>query len=331
MNGIYRMFRKFLKINKKYIFRDVIIAGLLVFLISKTSFPENKPLTARITGNGSDASFLISSMTKDPNHMTATLKNARKIDESEPDKDQSPKKTLSVEEIESPITNSIGMKFEYIPPDTFMMGSLPDEPGRDKDERCYEVTLSQGFYMQTTEVTQGQWQAVMGKNPSNFFDCGDNCPVEGVSWYDVQQFIKELNKKENTAKYRLPTEAQWEYASRAGSVSWFCFGDDETKLKDYAWFQDNSQGKTHPVAQKKPNTWNLYDMHGNVWEWCKNWDGEYPSKATFDPTGPKKGSFRVVRGGSWYYPLLDARCANRFYMLPGQSNYNLGFRLVMTR
>ncbi|HLC15756.1 MAG TPA: SUMF1/EgtB/PvdO family nonheme iron enzyme, partial [Thermodesulfovibrionia bacterium] len=164
----------------------------------------------------------------------------------------------------SNIENSLKMKFAYIPPGKFMMGST-------------NVTLSQGFFMQTTPVTQGQWKALMGNNPSRFKRCGDDCPVESVSWHDAQKFIEKLNKREGVNKYRLPTEAEWEYAARAGSDTAYCFGDDEARLSEYAWYDKNSDGRTHPVAKKKPNAWWLYDMHGNVWEWSEDWYGDYPT------------------------------------------------------
>ena len=149
-----------------------------------------------------------------------------------------------------------------------MMGSPSSEPKREKDEKQHRVTLTKGFYMGATEVTQSQWKAIMGNNPSYFK--GDNRPVEKVSWDDCQEFIRELNLQEGGNKYRLPTEAEWEYTCRAGTTTRFCFGDSESRLGDYAWYSSNSSSKTHPVSRKKPNVWGLYDMHGNVWEWCED-------------------------------------------------------------
>jgi len=227
-------------------------------------------------------------------------------------------------------TNSLGMKFVLMPAGTFMMGSPSDEDGRDDDERRHRVTISQPFYMQTTEVTQGQWRAVMGNDPSHFNSCGDNCPVEQVSWDDVQAFIRRLNNREGAGRYRLPTEAQWEYACRAGSTTRFCFGDDESRLGDYAWYDRNSGRRTHSVAQKKPNAWGLYDMHGNVWEWCADWYDAYPSGHVTDPTGPSSGSDRVYRGGSWLGYARLCRSAIRVNYTPGDRNDFLGFRLTRT-
>ena len=211
-------------------------------------------------------------------------------------------------------TNSIGMEFAYIPPGRFIMGSPFDEPGRREDEKQRNVTIANGFFMQTTEVTQNQWMALMEKNPANFDECGGDCPVESVSWREVQEFITRVNDLEKTGNYRLPTESEWEYAARAGNTGWFCFGSDPNRFPEYAWFRGNSDGRTHPVAQKLPNEWGLYDVHGNVWEWCQDRDGEYV----------------LVRGGSWYYPMLFARSANRFYVFPEDRNYTIGFRLVQT-
>lgn len=208
------------------------------------------------------------------------------------------------------------------------MGSPSSEPERDSDENQHRVTLTKGFYMGVTEVTQGQWREIMGSNPSNFK--GDNLPVEQVSWNDCQEFIRKLNLQEGGNKYRLPTEAEWEYACRAGSTSRFCFGDSDGSLEQYAWYNSNSSNKTHPVAQKKPNEWGLYDMHGNVWEWCQDWFGDYPSGHVADPDGPSSGSFRVRRGGSWFSYAGVCRSASRHDGTPGGRGGHLGFRLART-
>ncbi len=226
------------------------------------------------------------------------------------------------------ISDDFGMKFVYIPPGTFMMGSSENEPGRDRDETLHRVTLTRGFYMQTTEVTQGQWKEVMGENPSRFKECGDDCPVETVSWDDVQEFIKSLNRK-GEGLYRLPTEAEWEYAARAGSETAYCFGNDAADLGKYAWYGESWDGGTHPVAQKQPNAWGLYDMHGNVWEWCHDWYGKYPSDTVTDPTGSESGSDRVNRCGSFLNTARYCRSANRGnWRPPGFRGGYLGFRLV---
>jgi len=231
---------------------------------------------------------------------------------------------------------SIGMKFVYIKPGSFMMGSPSGESGRDDDETRHRVTLTRGFYMQTTEVTQGQWKAVMGSNPSYFNGCGDNCPVEAVSWNDVQGFIKRLNEKEGKSKFRLPTEAQWEYACRADTITPFSFGN--CLSTDQANYDGNyplagcSKGKyrkkTIRVGSFRPNARGLYDMHGNVWEWCQDWYGDYPSGTVSNPKGPASGSARVLRGGSWNFNARICRSADRDRSEPGYRNDNYGFRLV---
>jgi formylglycine-generating enzyme required for sulfatase activity len=226
------------------------------------------------------------------------------------------------------ITNTIGMKFVLIPAGKFVMGSPPDMPGRDDDEKQHEVRISKPFYMQTTEVSQGQWKKVMGNNPSHFIGCGDDCPVERVSWNDAQEFIEKLNQKEKTNKYRLPTEAEWEYACRAGTSTKYSFGDDFNKLDDYAWHSANSEGHTHPVSQKKPNDWGLYDMYGNVQEWCQDGSGDYPSNAVVDPVGPYKHGSRVRRGRAWNDQPWNIHSAERSADIPGRGLKDQGFRVA---
>lgn len=224
---------------------------------------------------------------------------------------------------------TLGARFALIPAGTFKMGSPSSEPGRDIDETQHPVTISRPFYMQTTEVTQGQWKRVMGNNPSSFGGCGNDCPVEKVSWSDVQEFILKLNSMEGTDKYRLPTEAQWEYSARAGTTTRFYTGDNDDDLSRAGWHEGNSESKTHPMGQKRPNAWGLYDMHGNVWEWVQDWFGDYPSGHVTDPTGPSSGSYRVVRGGSWGSFARSCRSVNRLCYPLNAKLYDLGFRLVM--
>lgn len=223
-----------------------------------------------------------------------------------------------------------GMEFVYIPPGAFTMGSPTTEEGRDEDEKQHRVTLTKGFFMQTTEVTQGQWKEVMGGNPSRFPRCGDDCPVEAVSWNDIQSFIGKLNQREGKDRYRLPTEAEWEYAARAGHTTRFSFGDDSARLRLFAWYRVSSGGKTHAVGSKKPNAWGLYDMHGNVWERCQDWYGAYPEGAATDPTGPPSGTYRVLRGGSWFRVHRSVRSANRYPYSPRVTSNQIGFRLLRT-
>ena len=225
------------------------------------------------------------------------------------------------------LPGNVEMKFRKIPAGKFTMGSPEKE--RDSDEGpLHIVRITKPFYLGMYEVTQAQWKAVMGNNPSKYKDCGDDCPVEMVKWNDVQEFINKLNQKEGSNKYRLPTEAEWEYACRAESNTKFSFGDDVGVLGQYAWYVENSGGSTHPVGQKKPNAWGLYDIHGNVWEWVYDRYGNYPPAPVTDPTGPPSGASRVIRGGSWLNVPGDARSAYRSKYTPGFSYHLLGFRLA---
>jgi len=235
-------------------------------------------------------------------------------------------------------TNDFGMSFVLIPPGTFVMGSPEGETtGRYSDEEIqHSVTLTQSFYLQTTEVTQGQWKALMGNNPSHFSSCGDDCPVENVSWEDIQEFIGKLNLHENAHLYQLPTEAQWEYAARAGSTTALANGhlaetgcSIDNNLNAMAWYCGNADSKTHQVAQKKANAWGLYDMHGNVWEWCQDWKSAYPTNSVTDPRGPSTGTVRVRRGGGWTDGAQYCRSAQRGSTAAG-SRSALGLRLSMT-
>jgi formylglycine-generating enzyme required for sulfatase activity len=228
------------------------------------------------------------------------------------------------------LPGDVSVELEQIPAGTFKMGSPETEAGHFKDETLHEVTISKPFYLGKYPVTQSQWQAVMGSNPSYFK--GPQRPVEEVSWEDAVEFCRKLSElpEEKAAGrvYRLPTEAEWEYACRAGSQTAYSFGDDARLLKDFAWFSDNSNRQTHPVGQKKPNAWGLYDMHGNVWEWCGDWYGVYPRGSATDPTGPKEGSGRVLRGGVWYCSAGDCRAASRSDYDPANSQSNFGLRLA---
>ena len=220
----------------------------------------------------------------------------------------------------------LGMEFVWVPAGRFVMGSPESEEGRYDDERQHEVRISRGYWMGRYEVTQGEWKAVMGESPSFFSECGARCPVDSVSWEDVQEFISKLNKKEsgNRYKYRLPTEAEWEYGARAGTA-----GVRHGELGSIAWYDGNSGDRTHPVGQKRANAWGLHDTLGNVWEWTADWYGDYPSGLVTDPRGPLTGSDRVGRGGGWNSGARDVRTAHRSAThSPGDSCNNDGFRLV---
>lgn len=230
-------------------------------------------------------------------------------------------------EFESNYTNSIGMKFMKIPAGEFMMGSTSDEDKRDDDEGpVHKVTIKEPFYLGKFEVTQEQWREVMGNDPSSLNCKGDNLPVDSVYWSDAQEFIKKLNEKEGTDKYRLPSEAEWEYACRAGTTTPYCCGDYlwvesfDDDLGDnvvihtyYGWYAANSDGRTIPVGQMKPNPWDLYDMHGNVWEWVQD---KYHSNYNGAPSGGSawengNSSGHVARGGGCRDRTWDCRSANR--------------------
>ncbi len=224
------------------------------------------------------------------------------------------------------VGKGITMKLVKIPAGRFIMGSSSNESGRDGDEGPqHRVTISKSFYMGVYEVTQAQYQAVMGKNPSKFK--GVNRPVEKVSWNNAVEFCKRLSRKTGKT-FRLPTEAEWEYACRGGTTSRFSFGNSDTSLSAYAWYGSNSGNKTHDVGQKKPNAFGLYEMHGNVWEWCNDWKGQYSSSSVTDPAGPVSGSYRVFRGGYWINSAGICRSANRSGGGPGRRSGSLGFRVV---
>jgi formylglycine-generating enzyme required for sulfatase activity len=223
----------------------------------------------------------------------------------------------------------VTLALTLIPAGKFMMGSPDSEKGRNENEGPrHEVTLSKPFYMGVTEVTQAQYEAVMDRNPSHFK--GATNPVEMVSWNDATEFCRKLCMM-TRQRVRLPTEAEWEYACRAGTATAFSFGDADSTLGDYAWFTANSGNKTQSVAYKKPNAWGLYDMYGNAWEMCADWYGDYPNGAVTDPQGPTSGPYRVLRGGSWSHVPGHCRSAYRnddgFY--PGNFSSYLGFRVVV--
>ena len=178
-------------------------------------------------------------------------------------------------------------------------------------------------------MTQAQWHAVMESDPSQF--TGDpNRPVESVSWNDAREFVSKLNAMEPGATYRLPTEAEWEYAARAGSAAAYAFGDDAAQLDAYGWYADNAGNTTHPVGEKQPNAWGVYAMHGGVWEWVQDRYGAYPSEAATESVGPPPGNRRVIRGGGWLSPAEDCRVASRSHAHPAFRGAHVGFRLVRT-
>jgi formylglycine-generating enzyme required for sulfatase activity len=257
------------------------------------------------------------------------------------------------------LENSIGMKLVLIPAGEFDMGSPDSDPdAREAEKPQHRVRISRPFFLGKYEVTQGQYQQIMGGNPSLFSASGPNqdwrnkvigldtknFPVENVSWEEAQEFCRKLSaleaEKAAGRVYRLPTEAEWELACRAGSTTIYSFGDDATKLDDYAWHHENSDPPTqavrgprpHPVGEKLPNAYGLYDLHGNVWEWCRDsFDaGYYPRKVKEDPPGPDHDGLRILRGGSWADPIQKCRAANRRYDIKDLHNFNVGFRIALS-
>ena len=222
--------------------------------------------------------------------------------------------------------NGIKYNMVWVEGGTFRMGATSEQGSEISDEKpVHSVTLS-GYYIGKTEVTQVLWEAVMGSKPSRFK--GDYLPVENVSWDDCQEFIRKLNSMTGQ-NFRLPTEAEWEFACRGGNNSRGYKYSGSNNLGSVAWYDGNSGGKTHPVATKLPNELGIYDMSGNVWEWCADWYGDYSSGAQTNPTGPYGGSLRVRRGGSWRYFVRCCRSSFRYDCDPADRGYNLGLRLAL--
>jgi len=231
------------------------------------------------------------------------------------------------------VTNSVGMKLSLIPPGQFVMGSPPGEEWHRDDEIRHSVKLTNAFYMGAAEVTQGQWKALMGENPSFF--TGDALPVDTVTWQQAVEFCRKLSEKEG-ALYRLPTEAEWEYACRAGTTTPFHTGNtistDRANYDGNYTYGDGKKGvfreTTTRAGSFAPNSWGLHDMHGNVWEWCADWYAGYPGAEVSGPTGAADGKARVVRGGCWINFPAVCRSANRGKTVPVSWNFHFGFRVV---
>jgi len=223
-----------------------------------------------------------------------------------------------------------GIEFVWIPPGTFLMGSPEHEQAPADEKPQHRVTLTQGFWLGKYEVTKAQWKNVMGSEPwkgkQYIIDDPDSAAVV-VTWDAAQEFARRLG-----SQYRLPTEAEWEYACRAGTTSAFYFGDDPSPIGEYAWYsknaRDGGEKYAHKVGMKKPNAWGLYDMHGNAWEWCQDFDASYPEGPVTDPTGPGNGLVRIIRGGSWSHGASKCRCANRNRYIPENAVSNHGLRVV---
>ena len=233
--------------------------------------------------------------------------------------DAQPLKTLAVD-----LGGGVKIAMVMVPPGTFMMGDKESKP-------AHPIKITRPFFLGAYEVTQAQWKTVMNTNPSRFK--GDRKPVERVSWNDCQEFIGKLNATfgADLGTFALPTEAQWEYACRAGSERHFCFGGDKPGLHEYGWHLENSLSKTHPVGGKKPNSWGFYDMHGNVAEWCRDWYAwtYYENSVPADPGGPASGTARVVRGGFWGASAWRSRSAYRDHNSPRRFGRHLGLRICL--
>ena len=232
------------------------------------------------------------------------------------------------------VVADLGLELIWVEPGTFTMGSAREEPERNKAEGPQtRVTLSEGFWLGKTEVTQAQYQAIAGSNPSTFTAVGPTAPVERVSWVDAMAFCRKLTARERAAgrlpegyAYTLPTEAQWEYAHRAGTTSAYPGEPGAT-----SWYDQNSGGTTHPVATKRANPWGFHDMAGNVLEWCYDWYADYPGGAVTDPSGPRRGHYRIARGGSWRTDARLGRSAARSGGSEARLDYTIGFRVALSR
>lgn len=229
------------------------------------------------------------------------------------------------------VKDANGIEFILIPAGTFTIGTVFTADVNPDEVPQQSVTISRPFYLSRYEVTQAQWESIMEKNPSEFV--GEEHPVDSVSWEAVQTFIGKLNEKAGTKRYRLPTEAEWEYAARAGTETVRYWGDSADEMDQYAWYEDNSGKQSRPVGRLKPNAWGLHDMLGNVWEWCQNWYSikPYTSEPVTDPQGPSEGVSKVVRGGSWSNYASLVRAAYRFELNPTYRRRNIGLRLLMEK
>ena len=223
--------------------------------------------------------------------------------------------------------NGVTFEMVYVEGGTFTMGATAEQgDDADDDEKpTHKVTIG-NYVIGKFEVTQALWTAVMGDNPSYFK--GDNYPVECVSWNDCQEFLQKLNGLTGK-RFQLPTEAEWEYAARGGNKSKGYKYSGSNDIDEVAWYDGNSGSQTHPVGTKKPNELGIYDMSGNVWEWCNDWYGVYTSTPANNPTGPSSGGCRVYRGGSWSSDARGCRVSNRYGDYPDGRSYDLGFRLVL--
>ena len=230
------------------------------------------------------------------------------------------------------LPGDVEMELCRIPAGRFLMGSPDEEQDREPGEGPqHGVTISRPFYLGTYEVTHAQWKAVTGSTRDNSGFDGSNydSPMQATSWNEVQGFLEQLNAL-GLGTFRLPTEAEWEYAARAGTTSRFYWGDDPeyVEIDDYAWYDENAEGEAHDAGEKEPNAWGLYDMSGNAWEWCEDWYGPYSGEDQVDPRGPENGTTKVFRGGEWFNPPEKARSAYRGSFAPDSWLYFGGLRVV---
>ncbi len=320
LNESLTVLRKYYEAQSTLESVDEIIYGLLTSFLEGSISPENY-IDAIQHLKGIDVSS--GSLHKKENVNISNLRNSKygPIDIPEDiEKHEIPKTFISL---------YTGMEFVLVPAGEFMMGSPSKEEGRYNDEGpVHKVTIEYSFYMGKYPVTQKQWKKIIGYNPSNFK--GEDRPVENVSWKDAQEFITKLNEKEETDKYHLPSEAEWEHSCRASTQTSYSFGNDDSKLNEYAWYDQNSGSETHPVGQKKPNSWGLYDVNGNVWEWVQdrlhyNYEGA-PSDGSAWEDG--NSPYRVIRGGSWSGNSKRCRSASRNSGEAAVQIGNFGFRLL---
>lgn len=226
------------------------------------------------------------------------------------------------------VGDDVSFSFCWIPSGSFLMGSPSTEEGHEEIESPqHRIVIARGFRMSSTPVTRNQWAAVIGLLPSTPVDATH--PVTEVSWDDAQRFLARLSEVHAPGSFRLPTEAEWEYACRAGSSGRYAGGDSEADLDRMGWYAASSGGATHPVGRKTPNLWGLHDMHGNVFEWCQDWDDLYALDEQTDPSGPSSGDKRILRGGCFKCPPPYCRSANRYSAPQDRRSRNLGFRVVL--
>lgn len=291
---------------------------------------ENQKVICSITeGKGLETNTSATTPTATPTITAIMIPTVTPISTVTPTPQITPVAT-TVSTIPVPVADQ-GIEFILIPAGEFDMGSPPYERDRVPMEGpVHRVKIPRAFYMGKYEVTQKQWYDIMGNNPSRFK--GDDLPVEMVSWYDIQEFIQRLNEKEGTDKYRLPSEAEWEYAARAGTTTMYSFGDNPSELGDYGWYGKNSNYTTHPVGQKKPNPWGLYDVHGNVWEWVQdkicNYDEAPSDGSACTGMANDNRDDRAERGGHWQREADRSRSAIRRFDPPYVRESVLGFRLA---